>query len=243
MGELIRGMLVPHVSGFLDLDGADPAHGPVIQGLCALGDEVAGLHPDAIIVASTHWFTTFHHYVAGPRRLAGTLAVTEPPDLVRSLPYDYPGEPDLARALVAAGRAERVPAVLTEDAGLSLDGDTVVPLRFLTPRADVPVVPISLCSLADLSEALRWGRAIGAAVRSGDRRVILAVTGALSAPTGRSSPAPAPASRAGDDRSGPVPAGAGGRHLALLAGALGSGSAGSVPGPGGRRAVATLSPE
>ena len=267
MGDLVRGMLVPHTPRFFDPDGASAVFQPVIRGLRALGDEVARLRPDAVIIASAHWVTTFHHYVSGAPRLTGVLTATEAPDLIKNVPYDYPGDPELARALVASGTTERVPAVLTPEPTLPLDYGTVIPLRYLTPTGDVPIVPISLCHLADLGETLRWGRAIGAAVRDGRKRVILAVTGALSHRLVRGPERwPEPDCRELDDRMMDLFAAgdlvgletslgelareahveAGGRHLALLIGALGSGYRGRVlgygPSSGSGNAVVTLSP-
>ena len=267
MGDLVRGMLVPHTPRFFDPDGASAVFQPVIRGLRALGDEVARLRPDAVIIASAHWVTTFHHYVSGASRLTGVLTATEAPDLIKNVPYDYPGDPELARALVASGTTERVPAVLTPEPTLPLDYGTVIPLRYLTPTGDVPIVPISLCHLADLGETLRWGRAIGAAVRDGRKRVILAVTGALSHRLVRGPERwPEPDCRELDDRMMDLFAAgdlvgletslgelareahveAGGRHLALLIGALGSGYRGRVlgygPSSGSGNAVVTLSP-
>jgi 3,4-dihydroxyphenylacetate 2,3-dioxygenase len=110
VGDLLRGMLVPHTPRFLDPAHAAPVFQPVIQGLRALGDEVARLRPDAMIIASAHWFTTFHHYVGGAPRLAGIPTATEAPDLVRNVAYEYPGDPRLARALVEAGGRASVSA-------------------------------------------------------------------------------------------------------------------------------------
>jgi 3,4-dihydroxyphenylacetate 2,3-dioxygenase len=267
VGDLVRGMLVPHTPRFFDPAGAAEVFQPVIRGLKALGEEVARLRPHAIVIASSHWVTTFQHYVSGAPRLTGVLTATEAPDLVRNVPYDYPGDPELARALVEAGVSAQVPAVLTAEPTLLLDYGAVIPLRYLTPGSDVPIVPISLCHLADLGETLRWGRAIGAAVRRGRKRVILAVTGALSHRLVRAPERwPEPDLRALDDRmmdlftAGDL-AGlqtslgelareahveAGGRHLALLLGALGSGYRGHVlgygPSSGSGNAVVTLSP-
>ncbi len=267
MGDLLRGMLVPHTPRFFDPDRAAPVFQPVIRGLRALGDEVGRLRPDAIIIASAHWVTTFQHYVSGASRLGGILTATEAPDLIRNVAYDYPGDPELARALVAAGLSERVPTVLTEERSLPLDYGTVIPLRYLTPARDIPIVPISLCHLADLGETLRWGRALGGAVRDGPKRVILAVTGALSHRLVRGPERwPEADCRELDDRMmdlfaagdlagletslGELTRGAhvegGGRHLALLIGALGSGYRGRVlgygPSSGSGNAVITLSP-
>src|SRR5262245_2893664 len=171
-------MLVPPPPRCSDSDRAGPATQSGLRGLRALGEEVARFAPDVIVLASAQWVTTFHTYVAGSPRLSTAPAGPGVPDAARHACHDYPGDPDTARALVAAGCAARVPVVLTEDPALSLDEAAVTPLRYLTPGGRYPIVPISLCHLADLGETLRWGRAIGAAVRAGRKRTILAVSGA-----------------------------------------------------------------
>ena len=158
--------------------------------------------------------------------------------------------------------AAGVPAVVTTECTLPLDSGTVIPLRYVTPASDVPIVPISLCQLADLGEMLRWRRAIGAALRAGQKRVVLAVSSAL---PHRRVRGPEPGCRGPDERMRDLFAAgdqvsletslgevardasveAGGRHLALLLGALGSGSRGRVLDygrfPGRGNAVVPLS--
>src|SRR5919197_78747 len=168
MGSLLRGLLLPSMPRCMD---AIPTS-PVESRLRMLRAEVVRLQPDAIVVSTTGWVTTFQHYVAGPSHVA-----TPPEPAGR-----YPGDPALARALVQAGRAARVPVLLTESSAVPLDEATLAALRQLVPAADIPIVPVSLCGLADLAEMLRWGRAISAAVRTANRRVVLAVAGG--APSG-----------------------------------------------------------
>jgi Catalytic LigB subunit of aromatic ring-opening dioxygenase len=170
MDDLLRGMLVPPSPRFAGPDGPGVAARPRLDGLRALGDEVARFRPDVIVLASAQWVTTFHTYVAGPARLSGVLAGAGP------APYDFPGDPETARALVAAGMAARIPVVLTEEPA-PLDDAAVVPLRDLTGGGRVRLVLTSHCHLADLAETLRWGRAIRSAVQAGGKRTILAVSG------------------------------------------------------------------
>ncbi len=266
MDNLLRGMLVPSPPRGSDPDRAGAAAQPVLRGLRALGEEVARFSPDVIVLASAQWVTTFHTYVAGSPRLSGTLTGTEASDAVPPVPYDFPGDPETARALVTAGWAARIPVVLTEELALPLDDATVSALRYLTPGGRFPIVPVSLCHLADLAETLRWGRAIGAALRAGGKRAILAVSGAVCCRPGRGAERwPATPDLWLDDRvmgllssgdlaefQGSLGALAGeadlapaSRHLALLLGALGSDSrrrlAGYRPPPATGSAVPTLS--
>jgi aromatic ring-opening dioxygenase catalytic subunit (LigB family) len=184
MDGFLRGMVLPEPPGVLANEPGAPASSPAMARLRALGEEVARLRPDALVIAPGDWLTTFHHYVARP-------------------PSPYPTDPALAHAFLEAGVAHHVRVVLAGADTPPRDEEMVLALGYLTPAADVPVVPISHCQLADLAETLRWGRAIGAAARATGRRILLVVT-----------PGPAAA-----------------RHRAMLLGALGVGVLG-VPGLG-----------
>jgi aromatic ring-opening dioxygenase catalytic subunit (LigB family) len=154
MDGFLRGMVLPRV-----LD-AEPAGVDLPRAAARLrppGEEVGRLRPDALVLAPGHWVTTFHHYVARP-------------------PSPYRTDPALAHALVEAGLAHHVRVKLAGEEVPPLDDDAIRTLGWLTPAADVPIVPISLCQLADLAETLRWGRAIGAVARATGRRILLAVT-------------------------------------------------------------------
>jgi aromatic ring-opening dioxygenase catalytic subunit (LigB family) len=153
MDGFLRGMVLPRV---LDGEHATVDLPRGVAWLRAPGEEVGRLRPDALVIAPGHWVTTFHHYVARP-------------------PSPYPTDPALAHALVEAGLAHHVRVKLAEDVP-PLDDEVTRALGYLAPGADVPIVPISLCQLADLAETLRWGRAIGAAARATGRRILLAVT-------------------------------------------------------------------
>jgi aromatic ring-opening dioxygenase catalytic subunit (LigB family) len=154
MDGFLRGMVLPRELG---AERASPDLARPAARLRALGEEVSRLRPDALVIAPDHWLTTFHHYVARP-------------------PSPYPTDPALARAFVEAGLAHHVRVMLAEEDVPPLDDDVTVALGYLTPAADIPIVPVSLCQLADLAETLRWGKAIGAAVRATGHRVLLAVT-------------------------------------------------------------------
>jgi hypothetical protein len=242
MDDFLRGLLVPppRCTG-PDRAGAVAPAG--LPGLRTLGHEVARFRPDVVVLASAQWVTTFHTYVAGSARLSGVLAGVGAPGDARPASYDFPGDPETARALVAAGVAAQIPVVLTEEPVPPLDEATLVPLRDLAAGSGVGIVPISLCQLADLAETLRWGRAIRAAVRAGGKRTILAVSGTpcdslirgaerrLARPDPGLAPGVAGLLSAGDlaefrgslselaREADPAPAG---RCLALLLGALGS---------------------
>jgi 4,5-DOPA dioxygenase extradiol len=126
--------------------------GPRLQ---AVGRALPGLA--AILVVSPHWQTQ------GMR-----VAATAAPDTIHdfggfpaplyALRYAPPGAPSLApdvvRMLVDAGFGASI------DTRRGLDHGAWVPLRYLKPDADVPVLQVSLPHDMDTAGALRLGRAL-----------------------------------------------------------------------------------
>ncbi|MFT3763784.1 MAG: class III extradiol ring-cleavage dioxygenase [Pseudoxanthomonas sp.] len=102
----------------------------------------AGLpRPRAIVVASAHWL--------GRRPLVGGAARPQTihdfggfPAELYALQYPAPGAPELARDVHA--RLQRAGLEPHLDEARGLDHGVWVPLRFLYPQADIPVVPLSI---------------------------------------------------------------------------------------------------
>ncbi len=180
MGKIVGALIVTHTPRIADESNAPTFTREMIRGMHKLGEEVARLRPDALIQASTHWVTTFHHYVLGHKRHRGVLTSSEAPDLIAGVPYDFPGDPELAAAVVEKGKERGVPVILSAADHFVIEYGTLNPLRYLTPRFDIPVVPVSSCLLADLQECIRWGEAITEGIQQTSKRVVMIASGALS---------------------------------------------------------------
>ena len=180
MGAVVGALIVTHTPRIAYESKAPAFTREMIRGMHELGEEVARLKPDALIQASTHWVTTFHHYVLGHKHHRGVLTSSEAPDMISGEPYDFPGDLELAEAIVAKGKEKGIPVVLTAADHFVIEYGTLNPLRYLTPQFDLPVVPISSCLLADLQECIRWGEAIAEAVKQTSKRVMVLASGALS---------------------------------------------------------------
>ncbi len=267
MGEIAAALIVVHTPRIADESRAPEFGREMIRGMHELGAEVESLKPDALVEVSTHWVTTFNHYVLGHKRHRGVLTASEAPDMIAGVPYDFPGDPDLAEAIVKKGKENGLPVILSSADHFVLDYGTLNPLRYLAPRFDIPVVPVSSCLLANLEECMRWGRAIAEAVRQTSKRVVVAASGALSHALVRG-PERWPSEehqrldhkfielltqgRAEEIKSflpsfvGDVDAEMGGRHLAILIGATGGTFRGKLhaygPSSGSGNAVVSLRP-
>lgn len=144
-------LFVAHGSPMLALDGE--AWG------VALGATAAALpRPTAILVATAHW------EAAGPFRLS---AAERPgvmhdfggfPEALYHLDYPAPGAPALAQRAQALLTAAGLEAAL--DPSRPLDHGTWVPLMYLAPEADIPVVQLSLPRPRTPEQLLAAGRAL-----------------------------------------------------------------------------------
>jgi 3,4-dihydroxyphenylacetate 2,3-dioxygenase len=154
---------------------------PVRDGLVAQGETVAEARLDAIIVNSCHLITTFPTVVDGTPRHQGVLTAQEAPEIIHGVAYDYPGDYGLAAALAARGKAEGRQTVLANDVHYPLDYGTVMPMVCYLDRAQrLPLVPVSVCLSADLDECFAWGRSVARVARESGRRVGFVASGSVS---------------------------------------------------------------
>jgi AmmeMemoRadiSam system protein B len=93
-----------------------------------------------------------------------------------------PGEPELAEALLATCQEQDVDLSFAHE--LRLDHGTMVPLHFLTPRMDLPIVPIVINTLAPPvpppRRCFKLGTAVGQLLREDPRRLGVIATGGMS---------------------------------------------------------------
>jgi len=153
----------------------------VREGMLAQGEDVARARPDVLLVNSCHLITTFPTVVDGTPRHRGVLTAQEAPELIHGVEYDFPGDFALAAALVDRARAQGLMCALANDVHYPLDYGTVMPVVCYLDRTQrTPVVPVSVCLSADLDESFAWGRLIAQAARETGRRAALAASGSVS---------------------------------------------------------------
>jgi 4,5-DOPA dioxygenase extradiol len=128
---------------------------PFSQGLASWGARLPT--PRALLVVSAHWES----------RGVAVTAATQPetihdfggfPEALYTLQYPAPGAPDVAREVALVLAAGGITARLDQRRGL--DHGAWSPLLFLRPKADVPVVQLSLDRERTLLELVDVGRAL-----------------------------------------------------------------------------------
>jgi 3,4-dihydroxyphenylacetate 2,3-dioxygenase len=185
MGEIVGAGLVAHVPTMvlpawqrrMLNEGREIS---LVPGLHRLRREVLDeLDADTFVVFDSHWFTTVEFVVTAHERRRGHYTSEELPRGMASVPYDFPGDRELANAIADAG-ANHDQCWITPiaDPHLPIHYPTVNLLPFL--QRSERWVSVSICQTAEPIDFCTVGEAIGEAVASIDRRVVLLASGAMS---------------------------------------------------------------
>jgi 4,5-DOPA dioxygenase extradiol len=168
--DIFPTLLVSHGATVYTASPGNPTH----AWLSSLAPALSAARPRAIVVVSAHHLTD------------GAWAVTSSPHppLLHDHPvaalhgerYSPPGDPALASELVGALNSSALPAQLDPQRGL--DHGAWLPLRAMAPRAEVPVVMLSVNARASTQQHVAAGAAM-APLRS--RVVVAIVTDACTA--------------------------------------------------------------
>ncbi|MGB3733733.1 MAG: hypothetical protein WA964_02165 [Ilumatobacter sp.] len=185
MGSIVGTALVSHVPTLVlpeamrrEMNNGDDT--TLFAGLHALGAErLAPLEADTVVVIDTHWYTTIEFVVAAQARRSGLYTSEELPRGMCQMPYDFPGDPELAEAWAAAadGRDD-VWITAIDDPHLPIHYPTINLLPFL--QGNERWVSASVCQTGGPADFLEYGRLLGEAIAASDRRVVILASGGLS---------------------------------------------------------------
>jgi 4,5-DOPA dioxygenase extradiol len=115
--------------------------------------------PRAVLMVSAHWETSLP-MLTGARRLQTIHDFGGFPDALHALRYDAPGAPELAQTAAALLKAAGLTAGI--DGCRGIDHGAWVPLRWMYPELDVPIVQLSVQPQRGVAH--HWP--LGAALRS-----------------------------------------------------------------------------
>lgn len=151
----------------------------LVPGLRRLRSEVLdALDADTFVIFDTHWFTTVEHLLSSHERRSGKFTSDELPRSMSQIPYDYPGDAELAERTANLADSEGTRATATADPYLPLHYPTINLLYYL--HAGERVVSIGCAQTGEPADFLALGRALGRAIHDLDRRVVLMASGGLS---------------------------------------------------------------
>lgn len=151
----------------------------LVPGLVQLRTEILDeLRPDTIVILDTHWFTTVEHVVSSHDHREGLMTSSELPRGMRQVPYDYPGDRDLALLIEKHGNELGTPTTAIDDPYLPVYYATVNLVHYL--HRGERILSASIVQTGDEDDFLTFGRAIGQAVAASDRRVVVLASGGMS---------------------------------------------------------------
>jgi len=134
-----------------------------------------------VVVLDSHWATTVEFVVTAQQRRAGLFTSEELPRGMCRMPYDFPGDPELAHSVASYADRHGTWITAIDDPYLPIYYATVNLWKFLGEGLpDKRWVSIGVCQTGDLEDHLRLGRALADGVAAIDRRVLLIASGALS---------------------------------------------------------------
>jgi 4,5-DOPA dioxygenase extradiol len=132
--------------------------------------------PDCVVVSSPHWVTRPGFRVNASSRPRQIYDFSGMPPSLSAAKYMPPGDPELARALVASARAGGNDIEGTEEWGL--DHGAWAPLMQLLPKAATPAVPVSITRQSPQVH-IDLGRSFGPALASSPKRIAFVGTGSI----------------------------------------------------------------
>ncbi|MFE0377233.1 catechol 1,2-dioxygenase [Streptomyces inhibens] len=188
MGEVVGAGLLAHVPTIVlpeatrrELNNGDEIS--LVPGLRRLRTEVFETADyDTVVVLDSHWATTVEFVVAAQRRRAGLFTSEELPRGMCRMPYDYPGDPELAHSIARFAGRHGTWITPVDDPHLPVHYATINLWDHLGKGLpDKRWLSIGVCQTGDTEDHLRLGRALadGIAALPG-RRVLLIASGALS---------------------------------------------------------------
>lgn len=149
MAQVVVAAGVPHTPQFpivVEESGSGAAR--VAQLFERVRADVAAANPDLILCFTSDHFVGFF-FDNMPTFAVGTFESADGPhELSRRMPwYEVKGAPKFASGLLEYGINAGFDLASTEE--LKLDHSLLVPLHFITPKMDLPVVPVCIKGLAE----------------------------------------------------------------------------------------------
>ncbi len=185
MGEIVGAGLLAHVPTIMlseeirrSLNGGEDTS--LVAGLERLRSSVfETLDYDTVLVVDSHWATTVEFVVASHALRAGLHTSSELPRGMCRIPYEFEGDPELARTIAALGPDGGTWITANDDPYLPIYYGTLNLWHYLGV-AGKAWVSVSVCQTGEPDDFLTFGAVIGKAVAELDRKVLVIGSGAMS---------------------------------------------------------------
>jgi 3,4-dihydroxyphenylacetate 2,3-dioxygenase len=152
----------------------------LISGLREMGQAIRAMRPDVIVLQSAHWVSTFNWYVTAHRVHEGICIADEAPDIIPGIPYRRKGDPEMALALRDKMVGAGIPCGVNDVSHYTFDYASLVPIQYLDPEAEVPMVTLPSVVCSEIEECVTVGRLVHKAAEASGRRAVFISSCALS---------------------------------------------------------------
>jgi len=176
---IIAAAAVPHVPTLGLPENTPDFQLTLVEGARTLGRALREVKPDLFVVNSAHWVCTFSWYATCQSKHEGVCVADEAPDLIPGIPYKRKGDAEFASALIDEWQAQGIPGGRNDTPHYAWDYGSLVPLLYLDPEAQIPVVQIPTVIMADHAECMKTGRAVHATAKRLGRRVVFLASSAF----------------------------------------------------------------
>ncbi len=185
MGSIVGAALVAHVPPLVMPEQARRAMNngedtTLYAGLQQLRiDKLDPAQPDTIVVFDTHWFTTVEHVITSHEHRSGLFTSSELPRSMSQVPYDFPGDPELANTVAALAESR-------DDTWITAIDDPCLPMHYATTnllpflQGSERWVSVGVVQTGTTADFLLFGQLLAEAIESLDRNVVLLASGGLS---------------------------------------------------------------
>ncbi|MFN7645706.1 MAG: 3,4-dihydroxyphenylacetate 2,3-dioxygenase [Burkholderiales bacterium] len=185
MGTLALAAKITHVPSMYLSVFPGPHQGcrqAAIDGHHEIGRRCRALDVDTIVVFDVHWLVNAGYHVNCAPEFEGVYTSNELPHFIRNLPYAYPGDPALGRAIAACATEDGVFTRAHDATTLHLEYGTLVPMRYMNADRRFKVVSVAAwCAWHRLEDSARFGASVRRAIEQRfDGRVAVFASGSLS---------------------------------------------------------------
>ena len=185
MAEIVAGIGVPHTPGFPQLVAKEGPQCETAQLYRAVAEHLDAVKPDVVVVFDSDHLNTFF-FSNLPVFCVGVTDRTEgPSDNPPAMPhYVVPVSEALAGHVRTKGVGDGFDLAMTQE--FQVDHSVMVPLHFLTPAMQLPIVPIFINGIVPPLPLTKRCFALGQAVRRaidtwpGSERVAVLASGSFS---------------------------------------------------------------
>jgi catalytic LigB subunit of aromatic ring-opening dioxygenase len=189
MGQIVAGFGVPHTPAFPVLVAREGPRCETAQLYRTVAESLEAVKPDALVVFTSDHLNTFFLNNYPNLAIGVTDQTSGPNDGTPGIPNcTVPVDVALAGQLYSFGLASHFDLALSQE--FAVDHTILVPLHFLTPRLELPIVPIFINGIVEPFPAAGRCFALGQMVRQAvealpaDRTVAVLASGSFSLDVG-----------------------------------------------------------